>query len=108
MLVRDLAIFQIKLLLDSLKDLVVAQIALVAAAVDFVFPGEQVGHRFYAVMGLAERFDRWLSLYGNAEQAAAHVDGLFGASNAGAETLLGRIEEWVTGRLEVEADRAAA
>jgi len=107
-LLRDLAIFQIKLLLDGLKDVVVSQIALGAAVLDIVFPGPEVGHRFYGVMALAERFDRWLSLYGDGEDAATHPDGLFGASRAGSSTLLGRIEEWVTGRIEVEPDVSAA
>lgn len=109
-LVRDLVIFQIKLLLDGLKDLIVAQVALGAAIFDIVAPGPEVGHRFYAVMSLGERFDGWLSLHGDVESAAKHADGLFGASRAGTGTLLGKIEEWVTGRIEVEPPdvRAAA
>jgi hypothetical protein len=58
-------------------------------------------------MGIAERFDHWLSLYGDAERAASNADGLFGASRAGAATLLGRLEEWVTGRIEVESEESA-
>lgn len=102
-LFRDLIIFQIKLFLDGLKDIVTSQIALGAAVIDFLAPGPCTGRRFYAVMGMAERFDRWLSLYGAAEKAAADEDGLFGASKAGTSTLLGRIEEWLTGRIEVDA-----
>jgi hypothetical protein len=107
-LLRDLIIFQIKLLLDGLKDLVVAQIAFGAAALDLLFPTEVNGRRFYAVMALAERFDGWLSLYGSAQKAADDPDGLFGASLAGSSSLLGRIEEWVTGRREVEEGGVAA
>lgn len=103
-LLRDLVIFQIKLLLDGLKDLVVAQLAVGAAVIDIVFPGPEVGHRFYGVLALGERLDRWLSLYGEGEDAARHADGLFGASRAGTASLLGRIEQWVTGRIEVEAE----
>lgn len=109
--VRDLVVFQIKLLLDGVKDLVVAQLALGAAALDLLFPGEEdTGHRFYAVMRLAERFDRWLSLHGVADQASTHEDGLFGASRAGANTLLGHIEAWVRGgpENELEGDATTA
>lgn len=107
-LLRDLVIFQVKLLLDGLKDLVVAQVALGAAALDILFPTAVNGRRFYAVMTLAERFDGWLSLYGSAEKAAGDPEGLFGTSLAGTSSLLGRIEEWVTGRREVEEGEAAA
>jgi hypothetical protein len=68
---------------------------------------ERKGQRFYAVMARAERFDRWLSLYGSAEAADVEADGLFGASKAGADTLLGRLETLVTGRWEIDDDEAA-
>lgn len=97
---RDLVIFQVKLLMDGFKDLVISQMALVAAAVDLVFPGPRRGHRFYAVMRLGERMDNWLSLYGASEHAEASGDGLFGASRAGSRTFLGKLEAMVLGREE--------
>ena len=106
-LIRDLAIFQLKLFLDGLADLVVMQVALVAAVVDLVFPGDRQGARFYWVMRTAERWDRWLSLYGAADSADIGRDGLFGASAAGSDTLLGKLEAYVTGRWEVDGTSEA-
>jgi hypothetical protein len=105
---RDLIIFQIKLLLDGVADVVIAQIAVLAVLVDLLFPAERKGKRFYAVMARAERFDRWLSLYGSVEAADLDDDGLFGASQAGADTLLGRLEALVTGRWEVDEEERSA
>ena len=105
---RDLAIFQLKLVLDGLKDFTLAPVSFVAAAADILFPGERVGHRFYAVMRLGERFDSWLNLFGAASRADASADGLFGASRAGSNTLLGRIESLVLGRDEDEAEEPRA
>lgn len=99
---RDLVIFQIKLLLDGLKDVVVSQIAIGAAALDLLFPTGKRGHRFYSVIRSAERFDSWLSLYGATQSAEANEDGLFGASRAGSDSLLGKLEEIVLGRKEPE------
>jgi hypothetical protein len=101
-LLRDLAIFQLKLMLDGIKDVTLSPVAIAAAAADVVFPGEGVGHRFYAVMRLGERFDRWLNLFGAADKADATRDGLFGASRAGSDTLLGRLEAMVLGAAEAE------
>lgn len=101
-LVRDLVIFQIKLALDGVKDLVLAPVSIVAAAADIVFPGEKRGHRFYRVMVMGEKFDRWLNLFGAAEHAETSKDGLFGASRAGSATMLGKLEEMVLGREEPE------
>jgi hypothetical protein len=99
---RDLAIFQVKLVLDGAKDIVFSQLAILAAAADLLFPGEVRGRRFYAVLRAGERADRWLSLYGAAEKAADDTDGLFGASRAGSDTLLGKLEAFVLGHEEPE------
>jgi hypothetical protein len=103
-ILRDLLIFQIKLAMDGLKDLVFMPISIVAAAFDLILPGERPGHRFYAVLRLGEHFDSWLSLFGAAEKADAMDDGLFGASRAGSASLLGRLEAIVIGGPEPETD----
>lgn len=107
---RDLMIFQTKLVLDGMKDLVLAPVSVVAAAVDLLFPGQRAGRRFYAVMLAGERFDQWLNLFGAADDATAERDGLFGASRAGSDTMLGRLEAIVLGRDEPEEEhqRSAA
>jgi hypothetical protein len=99
-ILRDLGIFQIKLVLDGAKDIFLAPLSLTAAVLDLVFPGAQPGHRFYAVMRVGERFDRWLSLFSAAHKASAHEDGLFGASRAGSRSMLGKLEEIVIGHEE--------
>jgi hypothetical protein len=96
-ILRDLAIFQMKLVLDGAKDIVLGPVSIGAVALDLLFPGPQPGHRFYAVMRVGERFDRWLSLFSAADKASAHEDGLFGASRAGSRSLLGKLEELVIG-----------
>jgi hypothetical protein len=99
-IIRDLIIFQIKLLLDGLKDIVLSPLSIIAAGLDIVSPTGQRGKRLYAVLTLGERFDRWLNHFNVSERAAAHEQGLFGASRAGANTLLGRLEELVIGHAE--------
>lgn len=106
-ILRDLAIFQVKLALDGLKDLVFMPFSILAAALDIVFPGPRVGHRFYAVLTVGEKFDRWLNLFGAASEADAGRDGLFGASRAGSASMLGRLEKMVTGQEEPEPQHSA-
>jgi hypothetical protein len=101
-ILRDLGVFQLKLMMDGAKDLVFAPVSLVAAAMDLLWPGKQPGHRFYAVMRVGERFDRWLSLFSAAEKACAADDGLFGASRAGSRSMLGKLEAMVIGYEEAE------
>lgn len=99
-ILRDLLIFQIKLVMDGAKDIVLAPLAFFAAALDVLFPGDGAGRRFYAVLRIGEKFDRWLSLFSAAEKASAFDDGLFGASRAGSDSLLGRLEAAVLGHDE--------
>jgi hypothetical protein len=97
-------IFQLKLMLDSAKDVVLSPLAILAAGADIVFPTDRVGKRFYFVMRIGERFDHWLSLFGAAEKAQSGEDGLFGASRAGSATMLGKLEALVLGHDEPESD----
>ena len=88
-LLRDFLIFELKLLLDSLKGLLISQAALVALIIDLLRPGGQDRRVFYKVLNLGERADSWLSLYGASERAAADPEGLLGVSREGSNTLLG-------------------
>lgn len=99
-ILRDLLIFQVKLVLDGAKDIVLSPLSLAAAGLDVLFPGERPGRRFYAVMRMGEKYDRWLSLFAAADKANAFEDGLFGAGRAGSPSMLGRLEEIILGREE--------
>ena len=94
-LLRDLIVFQMKLAIDGLKGLAMWQLAIVAFVWDLLFGGENKGRMFYKVLSLAERFDLWLNLYGASTRAHGSGDGLFGASRAGANTMLGKLEQMV-------------
>jgi hypothetical protein len=95
--IRDFAIFQLKLVIDGLKDGAVFAVSFVAFAVDLVFRRHGRRRFFYKVMRVSERFDLWLNLHGAAEVAGDDSDGLFGGSEAGSHTMLGQIEQMVRG-----------
>ncbi len=95
--IRDFAIFQLKLLIDGLKDGAVFTVSFVAFAADLVFRRHGQRRYFYKVMRVSEKFDLWLNLHGAAERAEASDDGLFGVSRAGSNTLLGKLEQITRG-----------
>jgi hypothetical protein len=96
---RDFMIFQLKLALDGLKDVVVFQVSIVAMVVDFFSGRGKKPRWFYSVVRASERFDRWLDLYGAVQKidAGQTDDGFFGASEAGSDSLLGELEQMVRG-----------
>ena len=99
---RDLLIFQLKLALDGVGDLVLAPLSLFAFFADLL-PGRESGKLFYRVLRLGERWDRWLSLYRPSHEATLTGDGLLGASQIDADTFLGKVEEVVRRRLRSES-----
>lgn len=93
-LIRDLVIFQVKLFLDGLKDVVLSPLSAGAGFLAILTGGHSRWARvFYRVMRVGERYDLWLNLFGAVRRA--DVDGLFGGSRAGDATLLGELEELV-------------
>jgi hypothetical protein len=99
-LIRDLLILQLKLLMDAIKDVLLIKVAFFAVVYDILFGRAGRPLLFYGVLRLGERFDLWLNLYGAANSAEGTDDGLFGASRAGSDSLLGKLEQFV--RREVE------
>lgn len=87
----------VKLILDALKDVFLFKASIVAILLDLFFGGRR-RRIFYAVMRLGERFDLWLNLHGALSNPDDESDdGLFGASRAGSDTLLGQLEQTVRG-----------
>lgn len=94
---RDFAIFQLKLVIDGSKDAVVFGLSIFAMVLDFIAGRGRRPRLFYTVMKWSERFDLWLNLHSSLERIDETDDGLFGASDAGEDTLLGQIEQLVRG-----------
>lgn len=92
-LVRDFLIFQLKLLIDGAKDVVLFQFSILAVLFDLIRGRRRNPGLFYRVLSLSERFDLWLNVHAAAEEAGKGEDGLFGASKAGSATLVGKLEE---------------
>jgi hypothetical protein len=95
-LIRDLFIFQLKLWMDGLKDVVLAPLSLVATLLDLLLGPRRRGPRLYAVLRMGERFDLWLNLFGAAKAARRSAEGLFAGSEPGDGTMLGALEELST------------
>jgi hypothetical protein len=63
-LLRDGLVFMAKLWLDSLKDLGLSVLALLAIILDFGRANHEEPHRFKRVLALGKRVDHWIDLYG--------------------------------------------
>lgn len=107
---RDFAIFQLKLLLDGFKDVLVFNLSIGAMVIDLLRGRGKRPRLFYSVLRSSERFDAWLNLHGVVQRMDEEggEDGLFGASAAGSDSLVGRLEQWARGGDEPRASRTRA
>ncbi len=93
-LLRDLIIFQVKLLLDGLKDIVLSPLSIAAVLWDLV-PSRNAprGRAFYQILKVGERFDLWLNLYNPSHAQRQDHEGLLEAGAHSADSLMGKLEQ---------------
>ena len=60
---RDVVVFQLKMLLDNVRDLVLMPVAALAALVDLIMRGEREGARFYRVLRWGRHSERVIDVY---------------------------------------------
>ena len=65
---RDVAVFQLKLLLDNVRDFALMPISLVAALIDLIIRGEREGARFYKVLRWGAHSEAVIDVYSAIEQ----------------------------------------
>lgn len=61
--VRDVLVFQLKLFLDNVRDLVLMPVSLGAALIDLVFRGEREGALFYKVLRWGSQSEAVIDVY---------------------------------------------
>ena len=70
-LIRDVAVFQIKLLFDGFRDLLLLPISLIAGLASLIKGGRKPSSDFYDLLRVGRRSERWINLFG----AASHLHG---------------------------------
>ena len=67
-LIRDVAVFQGKLLLDGLRDLLLSPVSIFLAILDLFLGDRGTGRRFYNLLHLGRQTDHWINLFGDANR----------------------------------------
>lgn len=67
-LVRDIAVLQVKLIVDGLRDFLLVPVSLVAGIISLVKSDETQSNEFYDLLRLGRRSERWINLFGAAEK----------------------------------------
>jgi hypothetical protein len=87
---RDVMVFQLKLLLDNLRDFALVPISLVAALIDLVYKGEREGALFYKVLRWGAHSEEVIDVYSAIED---HPPGDFKVNpNYTVDAVIARLE----------------
>lgn len=81
-LLRNSVVFQLKLMADGFRDLVLLPVSLIATLVGLLRGGEEPEREFLQVIDLGRASERWINLFGGHDaaddaNAATSIDALF-------------------------------
>ncbi len=81
-LVRNAVVFQLKLMADGLRDLVLLPVSLVATIIGLLRGGDEPEREFNQVIAIGRESEQWINLFGNHAvadnaNAVASIDALF-------------------------------
>ncbi len=94
-LVRDIAVLQVKLVVDGLRDLVLVPISLVAGMISLFRVGDASGNEFYNLLRVGKKTERWINLFGAAEKVPELADERVRFPDEDIDALVGRVESFV-------------
>ena len=87
-LIRDVAVFQLRLGLDGLRDFALIPISLIAGIVDLVLGGT----RFYSVLTAGRRTEEWIHLFAELDRVAPSDASSDGAERGSVDAMIERVE----------------
>jgi hypothetical protein len=96
-LVRRVIVFQLKLMVDGLRDVVLVPMALLAGLVGLLRGGEDPQREFRLVIGLGLRSERWIDLFGQHEEDVAGDGGGSGSMDTVVATIEQRLKNRYSG-----------
>lgn len=81
-LVRNTVVFQLKLMADGLRDLVLLPVSLIATLIGLLRGGDEPEREFNQVISVGRDSEQWINLFGNHDvpenqNPAASIDALF-------------------------------
>ncbi len=81
-LIRNTVVFQLKLMADGFRDLVLLPVSLIATLIGLLRGGDDPDREFLQVIDIGRQSEQWINLFGNHDvadnsHAVASIDALF-------------------------------
>jgi hypothetical protein len=95
-LIRDLAVLQVKLLVDGFRDLILLPASIIAAIISFSrSENGQPGPEFYKLLVAGKHSEHFINLFGALRNAPADIDPQDLGSGAEMDDIVSRVESFV-------------
>ena len=95
-LVRDIAVFQAKLIVDGLRDLMLVPASLIAGILSLASGSDgKPGTQFYRLLGVGKQSEQWINLFGALRNATADFEHTLPFPDADLDDIVGKIEDFV-------------
>lgn len=94
-LLRDIAVLQVKLIVDGLRDFLLVPVSLVAGIISLVKNPDEPTNEFYDLLRLGRRSERWINLFGAAEKVHGPSINDDSILPDDIDTLVGKVENYV-------------
>jgi hypothetical protein len=95
-LIRDLAVLQVKLLVDGFRDLVLLPASIIAAIISLSrTENGKPGPEFYKLLVLGKQSEHFINLFGALRNAPADIDPQDLGSGAEMDDIVSRVESFV-------------
>jgi hypothetical protein len=95
-LIRDVAVLQVKLVVDGLRDLILVPLSLIAGIVSLTTGEKGVpGTQFYRLLAVGKQSELWINLFGALANAPPDLEQPMPFPDADMDQIVGKIEEFV-------------
>jgi hypothetical protein len=94
-LIRDIAVLQVKLIVDGLRDLILVPISLVAGIVSLAKSNTGSDSEFYDLLRLGKKSERWINLFGATDELPAPAHDYVNFPEEDIDALVSRVETFV-------------
>jgi hypothetical protein len=95
-LIRDIAVLQVKLIVDGFRDLILVPASIIAGILSLVSGDkDNPGTQFYQLIGLGKQSERWIDLFKAYENAPPEVREEHPFGHANMDELVDKFESFV-------------
>ncbi|MEM6514522.1 MAG: hypothetical protein AAF660_16040 [Pseudomonadota bacterium] len=94
-LIRDVAVLQVKLVADGLRDLVLVPVSLIAGLVSIFASNPEDRTTFYRVVCMGKQSEKWINLFGVYDNAPQSLKDEYQFDDGGIDDLVDKVETFV-------------